>query len=135
METYTFLATPGVEVESLLFASDSVVWASWRYTAEEQVPNLRHTNEFVGEYVACGGRMHLYAYLDRRGKQTLYCDKQSAIFVQKKDEPPLIECGNAFGDMTSELKVGEYISEFVSGGPKNYAYKLCDSVTGEEKTM
>jgi len=31
--------------------------------------------------------------------------------------------------MTSELKANEYISEFVSGGPKNYGYKLCNSVT------
>ena len=35
--------------------------------------------------------------------------------------------------MTSELKPSEYIEEFVSGGPKNYAYKVVDSVTGERK--
>jgi len=37
--------------------------------------------------------------------------------------------------MTSELKEGEFISEFVSGGPKNYAYKLCISMTGEVKAV
>jgi hypothetical protein len=58
-ELYRFLATPGVEVQNLLFASDSVLWAPWRYAAEEQVPSLRHTNEVVGSYVACGGRMPL----------------------------------------------------------------------------
>ena len=36
--------------------------------------------------------------------------------------------------MTSELKANEYISEFVSGGPKNYDYKVCNSVT-ESKTV
>ena len=36
----------------------------------------------------------------------------------------LIECGEALGDMTSELKGSEYISEFVSGGSKNCAYTL-----------
>ena len=126
---YRFLATPGVEVENLLFGRDSVVWASWRYTAEVLVPTLRHTNEFVGAYVAFGGRMHLYAYLDRLGERAVYCDTDSVIFVQKTGEPPLIECGNALGDVTSEVKGSEYISEFVSGGPKNYDYKLCDSVT------
>ena len=35
--------------------------------------------------------------------------------------------------MTSELKPSEYIEEFVSGGPKNYAYKVVDTVTGERK--
>jgi len=37
--------------------------------------------------------------------------------------------------MTSELKPGEFICKFVSGGPKNYAYKSNNSVTGEEKTV
>ena len=73
--------------------------------------------------------MHLYAYLDRLGERAVYCDTDSVIFVQKTGEPPLIECGNALGDVTSEVKGSEYISEFVSGGPKNYDYKLCDSVT------
>ena len=49
--------------------------------------------------------------------------------MQKTNEPPLIECGDALGDMSSELKANEYISEFVSGGPKNYAYKVSNSVT------
>jgi hypothetical protein len=28
-EMYRFLATPGVEVTNLLFASDDVVWVAW----------------------------------------------------------------------------------------------------------
>jgi len=92
-----------------MFASDSVVSASWRYTAEEQAPSLRHTNEVVAAYVACGGRMHLYAYMDKFGERALYCDTDSVIFVQKTYETPLIECGDALGDMTSELKANEYI--------------------------
>ena len=43
----------------------------------------------------------------------------------------MVECGDALGDMTSELKEGEFISKFVSGGPKNYAYKLRNSMTGK----
>ena len=39
------------------------------------------------------------------------------------------------GRMTSELKPSEYIEEFVSWGPKNYAYKVVDSVTGERKQV
>ena len=130
-ELYRFLATPGVEVANLLFASDSVVWTSWPYTAEEQVPSLRHTE--VAR--AFGGRMQLYACVLRLGERALYCDTDSVIFVQKDGEPPLIECGYALGDMTSEMKGIEYISEFVSGGPKIYAYKLCYSVMGEKKAV
>ena len=39
------------------------------------------------------------------------------------------------GAMTSELKPNESISAFVSGGPKNYAYKTFNSVTGTEKAV
>ena len=55
--------------------------------------------------------------------------------MQKTDEPPPIESGDALGNMTSELKANEYISEFVTGGPMNYGYKICNSVTGEVKTV
>jgi len=37
--------------------------------------------------------------------------------------------------MTSELKLGEFITEFARGGPKYNAYKSINSVTGEEKTV
>jgi hypothetical protein len=47
----------------------------------------------------------------------------------------LIECGDRLGEMTDELKPGEYISEFVSAGPKNYAYKICDSDSGNVQTV
>jgi hypothetical protein len=37
--------------------------------------------------------------------------------------------------MTSELKPGYHICEFVCAGPKNYAYKTVDPVTGGQTTM
>jgi hypothetical protein len=53
-ELYKFLATPGIEVAALVFASDNVVFASWRYIPEEKVTNLLHTNEVIGAYVTAG---------------------------------------------------------------------------------
>jgi hypothetical protein len=48
-DLYRFLATPGIEVSSLLFAGDEVVWATWRHVEEEDnMPALRHTNEVIG---------------------------------------------------------------------------------------
>jgi hypothetical protein len=37
--------------------------------------------------------------------------------------------------MTSELKLSESIVDYVSGGPKNYAYRVMDTVTGRPKTV
>ena len=120
-ETYRFLANPGFEVMKLLFASDSVIWASLSYTVEKQAPILRHTNEVVAAHVACGDRMHFYAHLDNLGERAVYYDTDIFIFAQKNDEPTLKKCGDVLGDVTSELKGKDYISGFVSGGPKNYA--------------
>ena len=133
-ELYRFLATPGIEVTNLTFANDDVVWISWKFTAEERVPSLRHTNEVIGAYVTAGARIHLYRYLDRVGENVLYCDTDSILYVQPRDEPPLIDTGDNLGDMTSELKPGQYIAEFVSGGPKNYAYRMLDA-QGRSETV
>jgi len=59
----------------------------------------------------------------------------SVIFIQPKDEPPLFETGDNFGDMTSELKPYEIISEFVRAVPKNYAYTICDSRNAVNQTV
>jgi hypothetical protein len=117
-ELYKFLSTPGIEVVSLLFASDQVVWVSWRYAEDERVPNLRHNNRILGAYVTTGGRMQLYRYLDTLQDKAVYCDTDSVIYIQPKSEPPLIETGDSLGAMTSELKPGVYIAKYAGAGPK-----------------
>jgi len=59
-DLYSFLATPGIKVTYLAFAIDDVVWISWKHSAEESVPNLRHTNAVIGAYFTSGARIHLY---------------------------------------------------------------------------
>jgi len=119
-EMYRFLATPGIEVTNLLFAGDSVVWG---HAEESRVQTLRHTNDVIGSYVTAGAGLHLYGYLDKLQERALYTDTDSVVFIQPKDGAALVEIGDCLGAMTSELKPDEIISEFVSGGPKKYAYK------------
>ena len=66
-------------------------------------------------------------------ERAIYCDTDSVLFVQPSAESQLVETGDNLGAMTSELKPAEYIEEFVSGGLKNYAYKVVDTSTGERK--
>jgi len=55
---------------------------------------------------------------------TDYRTKQySVIYIQPEAKPAVVERGDNFGEMTSELKPNEIISEVVCAGPKNYAYK------------
>ena len=96
---------------------------------------MRHANEVIGGYVTSGARIHLYRYLDQLGERAIYCDTDSVIYILSRDEPGLIETEDVLGNMTSELRTTEYISEFVSGGPKNYAYKVIDTVTVRATTV
>ena len=104
MELYRFLVTPGVEVINLMFAGDESVWISWRFAADEQVPNLKHTNEVIGAYVTAGARIHLYGYLDKLQEKALYCYTDSIVYIQPVDGPELVETGDKLGSMQSELK-------------------------------
>jgi hypothetical protein len=117
-ELYRFLTKPDIEVAALVVASDDVVYVSWRYIADEKVPNLRHTNEVIGSYVNVGARIHLYSYLDKLKRMTLYSDTDSFTYIQPDNQPALIETGDCLGAMTSELKPGLHIEEFFSGGHK-----------------
>jgi hypothetical protein len=134
-ELYRFLATPGIEEAALMFASDEVVCASCRYIADEKLPSLSHTNEVIGAYVYAGARIHLYSYLARLKQMVLYCDTDSVIYIQPDDQPTLIETGDSLGAMTSRLKQGFHIDEFVSGGPTNYAYRTINPAMGENDTV
>jgi len=57
------------------------------------------------------------------------------LFVQPRDEPALVETGDNLGAMTSELRPFEFIVEYVSVGPQNYANKIVYTTTGEGKTV
>ena len=112
-ELYRFLAVSRILVINM-FANDDVVWVSWTLTAEERVSILRHTNEVIGAYVTAGARIHIYRYLDKLQENAIYCDIDSIIFIQSRDESEHVGTGDSLGDVTSELKPGHYISEFVS---------------------
>jgi len=68
-----------------------------------------------------------YSFLDKLQERGLYCDTEFVIYIQHESKPELIERGDNLGYMISVPKPGEYIEEFVSGGPKNYSYKVAKS--------
>jgi len=86
-ELCRFLATPGIEVTNLMFASEYEVWISWKHAAEKHVPSLRHTNEVIGSYFHAGARFHLYRYLDRLQEKVKYCDTFCHIHSAQRRNP------------------------------------------------
>ena len=115
---YRFLATAGVEVTNLAFASDDVVWLSWEVSAQENMANLPHTNDVIGAYVTAGARIHLYRFHDRLQYNAIYCYTDQVIFIQPSVEPLPIATGDKPGDMQTELKASQFIDDVACGGPK-----------------
>ena len=109
---------PDVEVSSLLFVSDHAVWISWQNADERHAPTFKHTNDIIASYVTAGEGIHLYSYLNKLQEKALYCDTDSVVYIQTRGEPGLVETGNCLGAMTSELKSGHHICEFVFAGRK-----------------
>ena len=58
------------------------------------MPNLRHTNKVKGAYVTTGARTHLFRYLDMLREKSIYCDTDSVIYTQPRDEPRQFEIGD-----------------------------------------
>jgi len=67
----------------------------------------------------------------------LYDDMVSRFYVHNVDEPPKVKTGDYLGYLTDVLeKFGSssFIEEFVSGGPKNYAYSVFSPSIGKRTT-
>jgi hypothetical protein len=97
----------------------------------EACENLNTVNVAVAAFTTCGARIKLYSYLEQLQKRVLYMDTDSVIFTLKQGESCL-ELGDYLGDLTDELiefGEGSYITEFVSGGPKNYAFQVFSPLT------
>ncbi len=101
--------------------SDDMVQVEWIYKNDCQ-PEDNKTNIYLATFTTCWARLKLYSVLEKLDKRVLYYDTDSVIYASRPGEfdPPL---GDYLGELTNELGGGEHIVEFVSGGPKNYAYK------------
>ena len=87
-----------------------------------------NVNIVIAAFTTAYARLKLYDLLDLLQERVLYYDTDSVIYVHEPDkpDPPL---GDYLGDLTDELDAGDYITTFISGGPKNYAY-----ITNEGKS-
>lgn len=132
-ELTALLTNPNIVVNDILPINDDVMLANWSEVDEAILPSPM-TSVVIAAYVTAIARIKLYSYLDLLGEQILYFDTDSIIFVEKPGTPSP-PTGDFLGDLTDELLdygPGSYIDSFVSGGPKNYAYRV--RVGGGEET-
>ncbi|KAL5010933.1 hypothetical protein ScPMuIL_013238 [Solemya velum] len=127
---FDFMTSDQQEIKSVRFVNDESVQIDWAYEDNFMESSCR-TNVVIAAYTTAQARLKLYSYLQPLGRRVLYCDTDSVIFTI---------CPGAWqprlrvylGDLTDEVS-GSTITNFVTGGPKNYAYKT--KTTDENEYM
>ena len=119
-EFLEIITSPKNEIREIMHINDDVLFVGYK-PATGHAEASPTSNVIIGAYVTTYGRLELYKYLSRLGENALYCDTDSVIF-KKLPGCYAPQVSSLVGGMTDELD-GDYITEFISNGPKNYAYK------------
>jgi hypothetical protein len=110
------------EVQSIQVINETVSQVVTKAAEKDFLECARDTNIFVALTTTGWARIRLYRELEKLNHRVLYCDTDSVIYEASPNPAENLTTGNFLGEMTSELPEGDWIVEFVSGGPKNYAY-------------
>ncbi|CAB4006372.1 DNA polymerase [Paramuricea clavata] len=126
-EYFDLLSSDQINVTDANFINDELIEVHFE-NVDEFVEADGKTNVVIAAFTTAHARLKLYGVLEQLNRRVLYFDTDSVIYVSKEDEwePPT---GSYLGQLTDELD-GGYITTFVSGGPKNYAYETSTDKTG-----
>lgn len=119
-QLFTLLFHSHKNVSTLRICNEDVLEAVSTDLDDNVVPSDK-TNIFVAAFTTAWARLRLYEALDVLQQQVLYYDTDFVIYRWKPGRPS-IPIGDFLGEMTDELE-GDVITEFISGGAKNYGYK------------
>ena len=123
---FDLLYSDEFEVNDVRIVNENMIEVQYRNTEEFAAQNDK-VNVVIAAFTTAYARLKLYDLLDLLQERALYYDTDSVIYVHKSSEPepPL---GNYLEELTDKLN-GDYITTFISGGPKNYAYRTKNGKT------
>ena len=126
-EYFELLTSAGVEVTNANLVNHHVREMFYVMKDPFVEPSDR-TNVLLAAFTTAQTHMKLYKIIHALGRRVCYYDTDSIIYTVKEDEwePPL---GDHLGELTNELDDNDWIVTSVSGGPKNYAYKMLQGKT------
>jgi len=115
------ISDPSKIVKDFHIVTDDTIQVTWE-CKENLVQESVQTNIFIATMTTCWARLKLYSVLEMLDHRVAYYDTDSVIFVSRPgDIDP--ELGDYLGQLTNELDDNDHIINFVSGGPKQYAYQ------------
>jgi len=119
-ELYRYTEDDTLKIITVRIYSDHVVDVVYKHKDGTITPSNK-TNVFVAAFTTCHARLKLYSYLEAQQQNVLYYDTDSIIYKWQSGQEKL-PIGEFLGELKDELE-GDIISEFVSGGAKNYGYR------------
>jgi len=106
---------------------DPLISVKYRYK-ESESPTQNNVNVYIAIYTTSQARLMLYDVLDKYNEKVLYCDTDSVFLLTDTNTKLDLQIGDYLGWLKDELD-GEHITEFCTGGPKNYGYKTSNNKT------
>ena len=131
---YNLFTDPSKQISDFHIMNDNVIEVEFSNTPDFE-PQSVNTNVTIASFCTSWARLKLWSVMQKLGPRVLYHDTDSIIFSVKDSDEYIPPLGEYLGDLTSELTCkelgckipnceGHWIVEFVSCGPKNYAYRV-----------
>ena len=120
-EFYNCITNNENDVREIYLITDEVVMVQYQKMTEFVQENPKRSI-VVAAWTTAWARTLLYRECRKLDPtQILYTDTDSILYSQKPGQATL-SLGDSLGELTSELKPGDHITEFVAVAPKAYAY-------------
>ena len=132
---FRILTDPRKEVHDFHIVSKDMIQLEWCNDPLFQSFDTK-TNIFLASFTTMFARARLYMTLNQMNRKILYFDTDSIIFsCQGEEDLKKLPIGEWLGFLVNELEGSEKsgkggIVEFISAGPKNYAYR---TASGKEE--
>lgn len=115
------LKDPGIEVSAINAVHEDLAFVIGKKNGNECVDINNDANIYIAAATTAYARLELYEKMQILKDRVVYCDTDSIVYIDKEGDN--LACGPFLGELTNELRLGDLIIRFVSGGPKNYAYQ------------
>ena len=111
------------KISTVRFVSKNVVAVLSQNRSIDTVNFSNNTNVYLAVFTTAYARIRLYNLIKKVEDRFVYCDTDSVFYEISPERENNLSTGKFMGDLTNELDNDEVITEFVSGGPKVYAFK------------
>jgi hypothetical protein len=121
---YKLYTDPAIVVKDVHVLSENTAQIEYVYK-DGHTPECAYINLFIGIFTTAHARTRLHKQMSRINSNCIYFDTDSIVYQYDPSDSNAVHppYGDHLGQWTYELDdLSDYITQFVSAGPKSYAY-------------